>query len=67
MIVQTAQGGLVESTPVVLGGAKKGVNTVEVFNLTVAPELHPFNSEFTFAGEQMGDGFLSTEGEPNFV
>jgi len=26
--------GLVELTPVVLGGAKKGVNTVEVFNLT---------------------------------
>ena len=67
LIVQAAQVGLVESTPVVLGGAKGGVNTVEVFNLTVAPELHPFNSEFTFAGEQMGDGFLSTEGEQNFL
>ena len=54
-----------ESTPVVLGGAKEGLNTLEVLNLTVAPELHPLNSEFTFSGEQMGGGFLSTEGESN--
>ena len=36
-----AQVGLVESAPVVLGGVKEGLNTLEVFNLTVANELHP--------------------------
>ena len=49
MKLKFTQVGLVESTPVVLGGVKEGLrNTLEVFNLTVATELYPLNSEFTF-------------------